>query len=144
MMLRAAGAAVLSLPSNEIYAPMQAGACDAVITSSASLIPFRLGEVSRRRPRGAAGPWYMLVPLLMSKTIFDGLLRPSRISSWPLGADLERSARAARKPATSQSPVLRKGRREDLRPRCGHRRENGVMSPATPREEARRPGGDIG
>jgi TRAP-type C4-dicarboxylate transport system substrate-binding protein len=41
MVLQSAGAAVLSLPSNEIYAAMQTGACDAGITSSTSLISFR-------------------------------------------------------------------------------------------------------
>jgi TRAP-type C4-dicarboxylate transport system substrate-binding protein len=44
MVLQAAGASVLSVPSNEIYAAMQTGACDAGITSSTSLISFRLGR----------------------------------------------------------------------------------------------------
>src|SRR5439155_456912 len=42
MVLQTAGAAVLSVPSNELYAAMQTGACDAGITSSTSLISFRL------------------------------------------------------------------------------------------------------
>src|SRR5258708_4075049 len=42
VVLQTAGAAVLSVPSNEIYAAMQTGACDAGITSSTSLISFRL------------------------------------------------------------------------------------------------------
>src|SRR6267154_2591017 len=40
MVLKAAGAAVLSLPSDEIYAAMQTGALDAAMTSSTSLISF--------------------------------------------------------------------------------------------------------
>ena len=36
MMFKAAGASTLSLPSNEIYAAMQTGACDAATTSSTS------------------------------------------------------------------------------------------------------------
>ena len=47
MVLQTAGAAVLSVPSNEIYAAMQTGACDAGITSSTSLISFRLEEVAK-------------------------------------------------------------------------------------------------
>src|SRR5439155_18068127 len=47
MMFKDAGAAVLSLPSNEIYAAMQTGALDAALTSSTSLISFRLEEVSK-------------------------------------------------------------------------------------------------
>src|SRR5499433_1303703 len=40
MMLQAAGATTLTTPSNELYAAMQTGACDACITSSTSLISF--------------------------------------------------------------------------------------------------------
>ena len=47
MVLKAAGAAVLTLPSNEIYAAMQTGALDAAMTSSTSLISFRLEEVAK-------------------------------------------------------------------------------------------------
>ena len=47
MVLQTAGAAVLSVPSNELYAAMQTGACDAGITSSTSLISFRLEEVAK-------------------------------------------------------------------------------------------------
>ena len=61
MVLQTAGAAVLSVPSNEIYASMQTGACDAGITSSTSLISFRLEEVSKSLTSGAgASYWFML------------------------------------------------------------------------------------
>src|SRR5436305_10071657 len=59
MVLQAAGATTLSTPSNELYAAMQTGACDAAITSSTSLISFRLEEVAKSlttgRPRSSAG-----------------------------------------------------------------------------------------
>src|SRR5471030_3411913 len=68
MVLQTAGAAVLSVPSNELYAAMQTGACDAGITSSTSLISFRLEEVAKSLTSGAgASYWFMLEPLLMSK-----------------------------------------------------------------------------
>src|ERR1700753_3468672 len=74
MVLQKAGAAVLSLPSNEIYAAMPTGAGDAAITSSTSLISFRLEEVAKALTSGAGQSyWFMLEPLLMSKQIFDGL-----------------------------------------------------------------------
>jgi TRAP-type C4-dicarboxylate transport system substrate-binding protein len=41
-MFKQAGAAVVSMPSNETYAAMQTGAADAIVTSSTSLISFRL------------------------------------------------------------------------------------------------------
>ena len=52
MMLQAAGATTLSTPSNELYAAMQTGACDAAITSSTSLISFRLEEVAKSLTTG--------------------------------------------------------------------------------------------
>ena len=74
MVLQTAGAAVLSVPSNELYAAMQTGACDAGITSSTSLISFRLEEVAKSLTSGAgASYWFMLEPLMMSKAIFDKL-----------------------------------------------------------------------
>ena len=54
MILKQAGASVLTLPSNEIYAAMQTGAMDAGMTSSTSLISFRLEEVSKALTTGAA------------------------------------------------------------------------------------------
>jgi TRAP-type C4-dicarboxylate transport system substrate-binding protein len=75
MVLQTAGAAVLSVPSNELYAAMQTGACDAGITSSTSLISFRLEEVAKSLTSGAgASYWFMLEPLLMSKNQQDIIL----------------------------------------------------------------------
>ena len=56
MMFKDAGASVLSLPSNEIYAAMQTGAMDAALTSSTSLISFRLEEVSKFLTSGRGKP----------------------------------------------------------------------------------------
>src|ERR1700761_1511766 len=68
MMFKDAGAAVLSLPSNEIYAAMQTGAMDAALTSSTSLISFRLEEVSKHLTSGRGKSyWFMFEPLMMSK-----------------------------------------------------------------------------
>ncbi|MDB5765455.1 MAG: transporter solute receptor, partial [Collimonas fungivorans] len=52
LILKEAGAAVVTLPSNEIYAAMQTGAMDAAMTSSTSLISFRLEEVSKSLTSG--------------------------------------------------------------------------------------------
>jgi TRAP-type transport system periplasmic protein len=70
MVLQAAGATTLSTPSNELYAAMQTGACDAAITSSTSLISFRLEEVAKSLTTGRGKSyWFMLEPLIMSKRI---------------------------------------------------------------------------
>jgi TRAP-type C4-dicarboxylate transport system substrate-binding protein len=90
MVLQTAGAAVLSVPSNELYASMQTGACDAGITSSTSLISFRLEEVSKSLTSGAkASYWFMLEPLLMSKSIFDALPKKNQDIILALGTELE-------------------------------------------------------
>src|SRR5438034_4373520 len=90
MMLQAAGAATLSTPSNELYAAMQTGACDAAITSSTSLISFRLEEVAKALTSGAgASYWFMLEPLLMSKSLFDALPKNHQDIILAVGTELE-------------------------------------------------------
>src|ERR1700736_2905745 len=90
MVLHVAGASVLSVPSNEIYAAMQTGACDAGITSSASLISFRLEEVSKSLTSGAgASYWFMLEPLMMSKAIFDKLPKNQQDILLAVGTEME-------------------------------------------------------
>ena len=90
MVLQTAGAAVLSVPSNELYASMQTGACDAGITSSTSLISFRLEEVAKSLTSGAgASYWFMLEPLMMSKSIFDGLPKNQQDIILAVGTELE-------------------------------------------------------
>ena len=90
MVLQTAGAAVLSVPSNELYAAMQTGACDAGITSSTSLISFRLEEVAKHLTSGAGQSyWFMLEPLLMSKSIFDALPKNHQDIIMSVGAELE-------------------------------------------------------
>jgi TRAP-type C4-dicarboxylate transport system substrate-binding protein len=90
LVLQAAGAAVLSIPSNEIYAAMHTGACDAALTSSTSLISFRLAEVSKALTSGAgASYWFMLEPLMMSKVVFDALPVRQRDILVSVGAEME-------------------------------------------------------
>src|ERR1700748_2427285 len=90
MVLQTAGASVLSVPSDEIYTAMQTGACDAGITSSTSLISFRLDEVSKALTSGAqASYWFMLEPLLMSKSVFDGLPKKHQDIILAVGSELE-------------------------------------------------------
>ena len=74
LMLKAAGGIISSVPSNEIYAAMQTGSLDAAVSSSTSLISFRLNELAKAFTTGRTGAfWFILEPLLMSKVIFDGL-----------------------------------------------------------------------
>jgi TRAP-type C4-dicarboxylate transport system substrate-binding protein len=96
LILKEAGAAVVTLPSNEIYAAMQTGAMDAALTSSTSLISFRLEEVSKALTTARGGAyWFMFEPLLMSKAIFDRLTKEQQAAIMAVGADLEAFARKA-------------------------------------------------
>jgi TRAP-type C4-dicarboxylate transport system substrate-binding protein len=90
MVLQAAGATTLTTPSNELYAAMQTGACDAAITSSTSLISFRLEEVAKSLTTGRGKSyWFMLEPLIMSKQILDAMPKAHRDVIVALGAELE-------------------------------------------------------
>jgi TRAP-type transport system periplasmic protein len=90
MVLKAAGAATLSLPSNEIYAAMQTGACDAALTSSTSLISFRLEEIAKSLTTGRGKSyWFMLEPLIMSKQVFATLSKPQQDAIMAIGAEME-------------------------------------------------------
>ncbi len=90
LMFQKAGAAVLSIPSNESYAAMQTGAADAILTSSTSLISFRLEELSKHLTTGRGRSyWFMCEPLMMSKAIFDSLAKGEQDLLMALGEELE-------------------------------------------------------
>ena len=91
MVLQAAGATTLSIPSNELYAAMQTGACDAGITSSTSLISFRLEEIAKSLTSGRGKSyWYMLEPVIMSKQVFDSLPKDQQDVIMSLGLEAEK------------------------------------------------------
>lgn len=98
MVLKAAGASVISLPSNEIYQAMQTGALDAAMTSSTSLISFRLEEVAKHLTTGRGKAyWFMLEPLLISRDVFEKLPKDQQTTVMAVGAELERFAVEAAK-----------------------------------------------
>ena len=98
LMLKAAGGIISSVPSNEIYAAMQTGSLDAAVTSSTSLISFRLEEISKAITTGRTGSfWFMLEPLLMSKQIYDSLPEAHRKVIDAVGTEMEPFALAAAK-----------------------------------------------
>jgi len=89
LVLKAAGATPLSLPSTELYQAMQTGACDACITSSTSIDSFRLVETAKQLTLGKRSYWFIFGPLLMSKSIFDALPQAQRDLIMKVGAELE-------------------------------------------------------
>ena len=90
MMLKAAGASVITLPSNEIYAAMQTGAMDAAMTSSTSFISFKLEEIAKHLTTGRNKTyWFMLEPLIISKEVFTKLPKAQQDVVMAVGAELE-------------------------------------------------------
>ncbi len=96
LLLQEAGGTVVSMPSNDIHAAMRNGSLDAALTSSTSLISFRLHEVARSLTTARGGAyWFMFEPLLMSRTVFDRLDKRQQQAVMTVGADLEAFARKA-------------------------------------------------
>jgi TRAP-type C4-dicarboxylate transport system substrate-binding protein len=73
-MWQAAGASIVSVPSNEVYNALQTGVADATDTSTGSFVSFRIYEqVKCVTAPGDNALWFMYEPVLMSKKSFDKL-----------------------------------------------------------------------
>ena len=73
-MWQAAGASIVSVPSNEVYNALQTGVADATDTSSGSFVSFRIYEqVKCVTAPGDNALWFMYEPVLMSKKTFSRL-----------------------------------------------------------------------
>lgn len=92
LVVKAAGGSALSIPSSESYAAMQTGAVDVVTTTSTSLMSFRINEVSKHLTFNKNGRsyWFQLVPLLMSKAVFDKLPKDQQATVMAVGAEMEK------------------------------------------------------
>ena len=93
LMLKGAGAAITNVPSNEIYSAMQSGVLDAAVTSSTSLISFRLYETVKHLTTARMNTfWFMFEPLVISKSVFDSLTKEQQQAVMDAGANLEKFA----------------------------------------------------
>src|SRR5947209_9407623 len=73
-MWQAAGASIVSIPSNEVYNALQTGVAEATDTSSGSFVSFRIYEqVKCLTAPGDNALWFMYEPVLMSKRNFNRL-----------------------------------------------------------------------
>jgi len=78
-MWQAAGASIVSVPSNEVYNALQTGVADATDTSSGSFVSFRIYEqVKCLTAPGENALWFMYEPVLMSKKTFSRLTKPQQ------------------------------------------------------------------
>ncbi len=93
LMLQAAGGSIATFPSNETYNAMQSGVVDALWTSSASLMSFRLQEVAKFVTTAEDHTfWYMFEPLLMSKATYDKLSPEQQKIVMEVGRSLQQYA----------------------------------------------------
>ncbi|MDP9125119.1 MAG: TRAP transporter substrate-binding protein DctP [Pseudomonadota bacterium] len=96
MMLKEAGASVITLPSNEIYAAMQTGAMEAAMTSSTSFISFKLEEIAKHLTTARKWAyWFMFEPLMISKEVFARLPKAHQDIIMAVGAEQEKFAQDA-------------------------------------------------
>lgn len=98
MMFQAVGGIVSTMPSSEMYIGMQTGALEAAISSSTSLISFRLDEMAKNLTAGRGRSfWFVLEPLIISKIVFDGLTPEQQKALRDVGRELEAYSFAAAK-----------------------------------------------
>jgi len=90
VMLKAAGGAIVSIPSSEGYSAMQTGVADAMWTSSGSLVSYRLYEVAKHVTTARDKTfWFMFEPLLMAKSTYDSLTPEQQKIVTEVGASLD-------------------------------------------------------
>jgi TRAP-type C4-dicarboxylate transport system substrate-binding protein len=93
LMLKGAGASVVSMPSNELYAAMQTGTMDVCMTTSTSFISFRLEEIAHSLTTSRNKSFFFVFePLLMSKDVFDALPKDQQTAILEIGAEMEKFA----------------------------------------------------
>src|SRR5579885_2307931 len=89
-MWQAAGASIVSIPSNEVYNALQTGVADATDTSTGSFVSFRIYEqVKCVTAPGDNALWFMYEPVLMSKKSFDKLNKQQQEAVLKAGKDAQ-------------------------------------------------------
>jgi TRAP-type C4-dicarboxylate transport system substrate-binding protein len=93
LMLKGAGGSITNVPSSEVYNAMQTGVLDAAVTSSTSLLSFRLYEVAKNVTTARKNTfWFMFEPLLMANSTFNALTPAQQKIVMEVGASLEKFA----------------------------------------------------
>ena len=114
LMLKAGGGSITNVPSNEVYSAMQTGVLDAAVTSSTSIMSFRLEEVANHLTSARQNSfWFMFEPLLMAKSTFDRLTPEQQQIVMEVGASLEQfSIDESKNDDTSAADVFEKAGRK--------------------------------
>ncbi len=90
-MWQAAGASIVSIPSNEVYNALQTGVAEGTDTSAGSFVSFRIYEqVKCLTAPGQNALWFMYEPVLMSKKSFAKLDKKQQHVIIKAGKDAEK------------------------------------------------------
>ncbi|HEY1091703.1 MAG TPA: TRAP transporter substrate-binding protein DctP, partial [Burkholderiaceae bacterium] len=90
LMIQGAGGSATNLPSSEIYSAMSTGVLDAALTSSTSLISYKLNEVSKSVTTARNKSfWFMFEPVLISMSAWNSLTPEQKKVVSEVGASLE-------------------------------------------------------
>jgi TRAP-type transport system periplasmic protein len=73
LMLKKAGATPVAIHSNEIYSAMASGKIDGALTSYETFVSTKIYEHGKFFTAGSPGIWMFLTPILISKSVWDGL-----------------------------------------------------------------------
>ena len=132
LMLKGAGASVVSMPSNELYAAMQTGTMDVCMTSSTSFISFRLEEIAKSLTTARKKSFFFVFePLLMSKPVFDSLPKDQQTA---IMDDRRRDGEVRAREGQGR----RRGGRQGLRESAGDIKTYAIDQPEARQVEGRR------
>lgn len=88
LMLKEAGASVVSMPSTEIYPAMQSGVLNSTLTSAETFVSMRLYEQTRHATIGGPNTlWMLLQPLVISTQAWNRLT-PAQQKAFDEAADI--------------------------------------------------------
>jgi TRAP-type C4-dicarboxylate transport system substrate-binding protein len=73
LMLKEAGAIPVKMTSDQLYAAMQAGTLDGTLTSYETFLSTKIYEHAKYFTAGSPGIWMFAIPLLISRSVWDGL-----------------------------------------------------------------------
>ena len=88
LMLKEAGASVVSMPSTEIYPAMQSGVLNATLTSAETFVSMRIYEQTKFATIGGPNTlWMLLQPLVISRKAWEAL-SPTQQQAMEKAADI--------------------------------------------------------
>ena len=115
LMLKEAGASVVSMPSTEIYPAMQSGVLNATLTSAETFVSMRIYEQTRYATIGGPNTlWMLLQPLVISTQAWNRLT-PAQRQAFDEAADVADAwfAREQEEAAANAAEAFRKAVAEE-------------------------------